>query len=179
MDINEYKVPKILFIRGVFIKDCIPIDDIFERQIIERLNTNNPTVKYEPLPSIFYDVKTWVKKTKIKCWYCDLHFDRMPVFIPKTVEKSRISKKHIMSVKGCFCSFSCAATYNDIHNPKVCDNRSFDEKLRFLYKLFNGTFIYDILRSPDKYTMTQYGGDIDPMTYRHSINELIKKMESF
>ena len=29
MNINEYKVPKILFISGVFIKDCIPIDDIF------------------------------------------------------------------------------------------------------------------------------------------------------
>ena len=31
MNIKEYTMPKILFLRGVFIKDCIPIDDIFER----------------------------------------------------------------------------------------------------------------------------------------------------
>ena len=38
MNIKEYKIPKILFIKGVFIKDCILLDDIFEKQIIEQLN---------------------------------------------------------------------------------------------------------------------------------------------
>ena len=41
MNIPEYKIQKLLFLKGVFIKDCIPSDDIFEQHIIDRLNIND------------------------------------------------------------------------------------------------------------------------------------------
>ena len=59
----------------------------------------------------------------------------MPVFIPKTVEKSRLTKKYNMSTEGCFCSFSCAAKYNDIYNHNICENIKIDEHQNFNVKL--------------------------------------------
>ena len=36
--------------------------------------------------------------------------------------------------------------------------------------------IDEVLASPDRYEMKQYGGDTDSMTYRNKINKLKKKM---
>ena len=115
MNIKEYKIPKILFLRGVFIKDCIPLDDIFERQLIEQLNIENPIVTYNDFPSIFTNLNSWIKKTNLKCWYCDLNFDNMPVFIPKVIEHSGLNTDYNISSYGCFCSFCCATEYTNLH----------------------------------------------------------------
>ena len=66
MNIEEFKESKILFIKGVFIKDCMPMDDIFEQQIVEQLNFETPIISYTQLPSIFRSLETWIKKTNIK-----------------------------------------------------------------------------------------------------------------
>jgi hypothetical protein len=176
MSIAEYKVSKILFIRGVFIKDCIPIDEIFEQQIIEQLNMENPPIMYDKIPTTFTNLRTWVKKTNIKCWYCDLNFDNMPIFIPKLIENTGTPDTYNISTFGCFCSFCCAMSFNNIHNHKICMNIQVKEMLLFLYRIFNNVVIDEVLASPDRYEMKQYGGDTDSMTYRNKINKLKKKM---
>lgn len=177
MSIKEYKIPKILFLRGVFIKDCIPLDDIFERQIIEKLNIDNPIVTYNDFPSIFTNLNSWIKKTNLKCWYCDLNFDNMPVFIPKIIEHSGLNTNYSISTYGCFCSFCCATTYTNLYYQKICDNIKIKEMTRFLYRIFKGHAIKEILQSPSKYIMTQYGGDTDASTYRGMVNKLKIKMK--
>ena len=62
MNIPEYKIQKLLFLKGVFIKDCIPSDDIFERHIIDRLNITEPMIEYKSIPTIFNGLSTWLKK---------------------------------------------------------------------------------------------------------------------
>jgi hypothetical protein len=177
MNIKEYTIPKILFLKGVFIKDCIPLDDIFERQIIERLNIDNPITIYNDFPSIFTNLTSWIKKTNLKCWYCDLNFDDMPVFIPKIIEHSGINTDYNISTYGCFCSFCCVTAYTNLYYQKICDNIKIKEMTRFLYRIFKGSAIKEILQSPSKFTMTQYGGDIDTSKYKDSINKLKLKMK--
>lgn len=175
MDIKEYKVSKILFIKGVFIKDCIPIDDIFEQQIIDQLNIDNPVDIYCVIPSNFMGLDTWVQKTNLKCWYCDLKFENMPIFIPRLIEPA-VSGYNI-GTHGCFCSFCCAMKYNNLHNNKLCENIRVKEMLLFLYNIFNGSKVKEIFSSPSKYEMTPYGGSIDPLIYRNKIHALKKKMK--
>lgn len=177
MSVGGYTIPKIIFIKGVFIKDCIPIDDIFEQQLIEQLQSDAPIKKYEPLPSTFYSVDSWVPKTNNKCWYCDLSFDNQPVFIPKNIDKLSRVKKHNISTLGCFCSFCCAMSFNNIYNPQICDNTNTKEMILYLFHIFHpDQIIKNIPESPNKYIMKHYGGEVSTMAYRHMINDLKKKL---
>ena len=177
MNIKEYKVSRILFIKGVFIKDCIPIDDIFEQQIIDQLNIDAPIELFDNIPSNFSNLNTWIKKTNIKCWYCDLNFDNPPVFIPRLIEPANTETGYNIGTYGCFCSFCCAMAYNNIHNNKICDNIRIKEMLIFLYKIFNGKSVKEIFPAPSKYQMKQYGGSMDQMVYRNQIHQLKKNMK--
>lgn len=172
MNIKEYKIPKILFLRGVFIKDCIPLDTIFEQQLIEQLRIDNPIIIYNNFPSVFTNLQTWIKKTNLKCWHCDLNFDNMPVFIPKIIEHSGFNEDFNISTHGCFCSFCCAVSYTDLHYQKICNNIKIKEMLRFLYRVFNNRIIKEILPAPSKYIMNHYGGDMDVQSYRNKLNSI-------
>lgn len=176
MNNKEYKVPKILFIKNVFIKDCIQIDDLFEQQLFEQLKQDDDIIIYDKIPSLFMCMETWIKKTNVKCWYCDLNFETTPVFIPKLIEPSTTKSGYSMGVLGCFCSFSCAMVYNNLYNNKLCNNIKTREMLLFLHNIFFNYHVREIYESPSKYIMKQYGGDIEPTKYRKLINELEKKM---
>lgn len=178
MIVSEYKVQKILFIKGVFIKDCIQIDDLFEKQLIEQLDKDEQIVKYEKLPTLFTDIDSWIRKTNIKCWNCDLTFDTQPIFIPKLIEPATTVSGYSVSVHGCFCSFACALKYNNITNTKLCDNLRVREMLKFLYKLFYNRNIETIYEAMNKTKMKQYGGDMELFEYKDLINELEKKMKN-
>jgi hypothetical protein len=169
---KEYNVPKIFFIKGVFIKDCFPIDDIFEQQIIDQLRVDQPVITYVPTPSTFKGMSSWVKKTSVRCWYCDLSFDNAPVFIPRNIEYDGVAKDHRISTFGCFCSFSCAITFNNLYNQQVCTNSGVKEMLLFLYEIFHAKKINFIPQAPNKYLMVTYGGHLEPMEYRQMINNL-------
>ena len=173
---KEYIEPKLLFLKGVYIKDCIPVDDIFERRIIEQLANDNPVIYYTELPSFFNSIRTWVKKTNLKCWYCDLNFDNQPVFIPKIIEKCGTNEFNI-SVHGCFCTFCCAAAHIDLYYQKLCNNIEAMEMLKFLYKLFNGRPVKEILRAPSKFLRTSYGGELDDCSYKSQLNLIMGKIK--
>jgi hypothetical protein len=178
MSIKEYKVPKILFIKGVFIKDCMLIDDLFEQQIIEQLNQDeDDIIVYNKIPSTFISINDWPEKTNIKCWTCDLNFDGIPVFIPKLIEPAPTESGYSMGVLGCFCGFNCCMSYNNTHNKKLCQNIRTREMLLFLHKIFLNYRVKEIYESPSKYMMKQYGGDTDPIEYKKLISKLEKKMK--
>jgi hypothetical protein len=95
--INKPKAAKILFIKGVFKKDCVS-DEIFEKKILENISEdsilassmengfNVDYVNYEKLAPIFEDINSWQKKTNLLCWNCSLSFSSIPVFIPQVIE---------------------------------------------------------------------------------------------
>ena len=176
MDITEYKIEKILFIKGVFIKDCVKnIDRMFEERLME--NIDKPTVTiYKNIPSSFTSIESWINNTNIKCWYCDLNFESKPVFIPNILETSNEGIGYSVSVFGCFCSFCCAYSYNNLHNTKIYNNIQSKNLLIFLYKLFYNVNITELYEAPSKYTMLQYGGFVDTTSYKNNIKLIEKKI---
>lgn len=164
MDIIEFPVPKVLFIKGVFRKDCVPIDDLFDEQIMDQISYEPIEINnYTPLPPIFYNMKTWPKKTSLRCYYCDRNFDNTPVFIPKTIEPSKDG--YTMATEGCFGTFNCAAAYIDLYYHKIHDKLNKKNMLKLLYKVFTGNTTTEILSSPSKYIMLHYGGNLSNQEY--------------
>lgn len=196
MLINGPKIPKILFIKGVFKKDCIT-DDIFDRKIIENASVlDNITslsnedaiatasfVNYKKLPPIFENIDTWCKSTNLLCWNCTLNFDSIPVFIPGVIEPCHKAKTNenqddaknnqqfSISVHGVFCSFGCAKTYVDTHNYSISDKIETHSKLKLLYKIFYNKKMKDIPSYPALTQMKQFGGDLSIVEFK----DLIRK----
>jgi hypothetical protein len=174
--IKEFKVPKILFIRGIFLKDCIHIDDIFEQQLIDRLDEEEIKVmKFDKIPTVFTSLDTWLKKVNIRCWFCDLNFETIPVFIPKLIEPA--SSGYTIGTEGCFCTFSCAMAYINLYYPKIYDNVRKHDMLKFLYKMFHDSKVREILASPSRHEMFQYGGSLEIHQYRTKIMEITHQMQ--
>jgi len=143
MLIKGVSVPKILFIKGIFKKDCTS-DDIFEKRILENSHVVEAEVdisstevivngesftNYEKLPSIFTNIETWKKKSNLACWNCTLFFTTVPIFIPKV------------------------------------------NKLRLLHKLFyNNNKMKELAYYPTPLNMTQYGGCLTITEFKHEIS---------
>ena len=170
---SDYDEPKFLFIYNVFIKDCMSIGDLFEQKFISKItNTTNNTINYKKLPTIFTSKEEWVQQTNIKCWYCHLNFDNMPIFIPKLIEK----KDGDISIytNGCFCSFSCAMSYINLYNKDICDRVNVEQKLKFLYSFIYDINISHIKESPSIYNLKHYGGTYTIDEYKTLIKSLNK-----
>lgn len=171
MDIVEFRTPTVLFIKGVFVKDCVPIDDLFDERMMERARDDPLEVgTFVPLPTVFYGYDTWPDTTNIRCYYCDRTFETTPIFIPRTVEPSPNS--YIMSTEGCFCSFNCAVSFIDLHYHKVHDALNKKNMLRLLYRVRHGKQVSEILPAPSKYRMTCYGGNLSQQEYGKAISLL-------
>lgn len=185
MNIVEYQSPKILFIKNVFINDCILMDDLMEKKLMEEANETAETKqiddKYTKLPTIFTDIKTWPKKTDILCWHCDRTFCGPPIFIPKTMEPNVSigtgvkNGKYLISTEGCFCSFNCAVAYVLIYYTKSYEKINKIGMLKLLFKEFYGNAPNDIIPSPSRYKMVQYNGSMTLNEYSAIIRDLQKK----
>jgi hypothetical protein len=185
--INKPKVAKLLFIKGVFKKDCVS-DDIFEKKILERIDSGdqssplngecsgiytNNFISYEKLPSIFEDINTWQKQTNLLCWNCSLSFTSIPVFIPQAIEPcshQQMDRKYSIGVHGVFCSFICAKHYVKTRYHTLVDRTETLNKLDLLYKLFYNSKMNDVTDYPLPFQMKQYGGDL-------SVEEFMVLME--
>jgi hypothetical protein len=189
------KIPKILFIKGVFKKDC-QTDDIFDKRVLEGsiddIDDINPLIdesnlncgqftNYEKLPNIFNDIETWKKNTNLCCWNCTLQFTSTPVFIPKVIEPVTIknkgdreksnSKKFSISVHGVFCTFGCAKQYIETRNYSYSDRVEALNKIRLLHKLFYNTKMKEDIKYPLPIQLKQYGGDLTVSEFRENINK--------
>lgn len=190
MIISSIKIPKILFTKGVFKKDC-STDDIFEKKILENISlvtediiTSNAIeedrkyVSYDKLPSIFESFETWPKKTNVHCWHCTLNFDTIPVFIPKVIEPksnrrivdiNNINNNYSISTFGVFCCFGCANKFIQCRNYSLIEKIEMTNKLKLLHKFFYNKLMQDYISYPDPYQMQQYGGDLTPEEFKEMI----------
>lgn len=199
MLIKGSNAPKILFIKGIFKKDCLS-DDIFEKKILENTIETDTTcdstddtiltstfVNYKKLPSIFTDIESWEKKTNLLCWNCTLQFTSIPVFIPSVIEpitiKNKIEReksniqKFSISVYGVFCSFGCTRQFIENHNYSISDKTETINKLRLLHKLFyNNMKMKEMTCYPRPLEMRQYGGDLSIEDFKEQM-ENIKNSE--
>lgn len=190
------RIPKVLFIKGVFKRDCTS-DDFLEKKVIDEItsDTVNKTlvtnglvdvtednfigcakqkISYKKLPSIFESLDSWPKKTNLLCWHCSLPFDTVPIFIPKVIEPV-ISKtkpnKYSIGVFGVFCSFGDAMEFIKNSNWTLMDKIESINKLKHLYKVFFNTTLKDVVSYPSVFDMIQYGGDIEINKYKELVNQ--------
>jgi len=109
---------------------------------------------------------TMVDKTDLKCWNCTYNFDTIPLFIVNTQDESGI-----YHVFGCFCSDSCALSYNihEINDHRIQNRKTLTIKL--FCEIFNkNIFEYQPNIAPRKEVLKDYGGIMDIMEYRYSSN---------
>lgn len=178
MDLDNYNQPNILFLRGCFLSDCSSIEDLFdERLVIQSMPEDDlydvKEVVYNDIPRHFTSLDSWVKKTNVKCWSCDCNFHNVPIFVPISLERSDIEEKKCgnMDTLGNFCSWNCAAQYINLHF-NGCEKWEKHELLKLLYKIFTGSTIEEIVESPPKTMMKQYGGKKTQQEYREELSTL-------
>jgi hypothetical protein len=106
-----------------------------------------------------------VSKTDICCWWCTDEFNTLPCFIPIKYHDNNF---HVF---GCFCSYSCAASYNiKMNDYKLWERHTLLKKL--YNKIYNNTS--DIILAPARETLKKFGGILDINEFRKNNNSIDK-----
>jgi hypothetical protein len=176
----NFEETNILTIKGVFLKDCQDLEDIFEDKLMETISLTEQRVAldepkiYNKIPLIFTNKENWIKKTNILCWYCNLEFTNIPIFIPENILKN--ANGQYMEVYGNFCSFGCAQGFIDTNN-KYSERKRWQsqELLKVLYRKIHNKEIDIIHTSPSKLILEKYGGKIKEKIFKEDIMKIDKK----
>lgn len=110
-------------------------------------------------------LRKWPDKTDLCCWYCTRVIKRKPMQLPfkkELVKDSTGQERDLYYLKGCFCSFECAYTWNYF-------NEDFGDKWNqqaLLYEIYfivgnSGTISF----APKKETLINYGGVLTDEEY--------------
>lgn len=170
----DFKEPNILFLKGIHIDDIIEIEDIYHKELLNGVKTNNLEINiiYDKIPSQFISLEKWKKYTNLRCWYCTLKFKNTPWFIIENIHQS--SNGLIYDILGNFCSVGCLQGHINIHYNK---REHFDiyNSIKKLYKIFYNTNINEIIPSPNKYNLKIYGGNMEILDYQREIQMINSK----
>jgi len=99
----------------------------------------------------FIDLKNIIEEQQISCWWCTYQFDNLACGIPIKYENE---KYH---VKGYFCSFNCALSYNENENLDYLIKQERRSLLNLLYNKME-PLCYEIKKAPKKECLLKYGG---------------------
>ena len=153
---------------GSSIMDVAPetIEDKTTESSIEKeykiINDNNQmTKKINNIMMEFKDFKDKkFFKTDICCWHCCNKFENMPVGIPLAYENE------IFYVKGVFCSFNCALTYN--YNSKENENviQERESLVHLMYKKIHNVKEIELPHAPERETLQMFGGTLSIEEFR-------------
>jgi hypothetical protein len=143
----------------------IQVPDFYEPQnSIKTIISQEKEVRTTIYPKIIYDLKTvsqWPSETTIRCWNCTRNFTGIPIGLPY------LYKGGVYYVKGIFCGFKCANSYNRTNSM----NRKWIQEslLNQMYFEF-GNRSFPIGTAPLKEIMIMYGGPYTEQEY----GELLK-----
>lgn len=172
------KIKNILFLRGVFLSDCIKSETNLKHKNLNKDNKQQSEIKVDikKLPTTYTGLDQWIKSTNIYCWYCDRQFDTVPYFIPKNIEPTKTGLS--MGVEGCFCSVNCGWSYIRYTYPKLNDRLNKESMLQLLdQELSQSKKIRNIAYSPDKTIQIKFGGILNSIEYGNLILEKQKSLD--
>lgn len=177
--------PSILRLDEISQEECTSIEEMAERQFLENVD-NSSSYDVEPStltsalsslvingiekpPKLFTGFDNWNPCVNVRCWYCSLEFTDVPIFIPShtNIKSNRIE----MGVYGIFCSFSCAESHITESVNNELKNR-YRNSLRDLFYIKTGVRINLITKSPSKFDMEIYGGDISTAKYKAELKKI-------
>lgn len=199
-------LPKTLWLKGVYLRNLVTMDNIFEDTAEEDLEKSNDSaynfpsesydnpesIKYDKIPKVFRNMNEWPKTINIRCSYCTLPIQKIPVPVPSAYEETRDCQQ-VFDIDTVCCSFPCAAAlitesfnnshlrwnrlglvklvrrifYNELRKPETL-NQQFGieskDKTRPV-KILNK----EIPLPPKRKDLCQYGGDISEKEFKHII----------
>ena len=124
--------------------------------------------KIMPMPEFYMaaQMNRYPKKTNIKCWWCTLNFDEIPLMMPTKIEEDGKVR-----AEGCFCSFSClyAHILETVPQPRRGVIISLTNWV--LENIFKdlGFHLSRINPSPPRIILKEYGGTISREEYKKII----------
>jgi hypothetical protein len=157
----------ILFLQGVYKKDCKKIEDFFTDKLL-----NEDVKKYNTIPILFTGLDNHPKSTNILCWNCNRSFKGRPWFEPQSLSYNIKTKDVNVTCRGNFCGPNCVRAYINTYNKDMAERLNKVSMLKIVYEIFNGRKVDEILPAPDYRIMVQYGGHIQPFEYQKMITEL-------
>ena len=174
-DVDEFKAPHILFVRGVYLQDC----KMKEKVKVEcKRSVASSTTAYKKIPSVFTDINQWPASTNLKCWACDCLFTWEPMFITESISFSGTDRGKFEPIKpiGNYCSIPCATIFIEKEYPK---NRNWEMKelLKLLHYILTGIKITELpssRESPKKTDREEYGGQMDIGSFQNAIRQVCR-----
>lgn len=135
--------------------DILQIDDGIEKKLVKR---NIKNIMFEFIDG--NNRKEWPQSTNIYCMWCCHPFDTIPCALPIKYIND------VFYLKGCFCSFNCAAAYNfDKKNENIWERYSL---LNLLYKKIYNTSFIKIKLAPPRETLKIFGGFLTINEFRNN-----------
>lgn len=154
---EPYELSNILFLKGVRLIDCEAIEDAFEERLMER-QEDAEYCKYDKIPPKFTTVATWVRRTNLKCWWCDRSFSTVPLFMP--VRVARYVDLTEFTTHGNFDKWQCVSAYMGGYFRRKIEYDDAVKILLKLYTIFTGTVVDNIPPAPPRTNMEVYGGNL-------------------
>lgn len=173
-DIQSRKIPKYLFLKGIFSEQMKSMEDQLA-QLDDGFVNDNKVI--EVVPSVFYSFKKWIKQTRILCWKCHMSHNNIPVFIPQIMDRSKDSKdEYYITTRGLFCTFPCARLYIEDSYSKIEKIEKIN-LLCILYEIMVGIKVREIAVAPSVYEIRElYGnGSYNIMEFRKKLESLDKE----
>jgi hypothetical protein len=162
-------------------KEPEPYDDNFEK-IVQEEEVLIKTKTIEVKEINLYDKKKKIKKKiyklinfidfkntsekQISCWWCTYEFENLACGIPIKCEEE---KYH---VKGYFCSFNCALSYNQNENIDYLIKQERASLLNLLYNSME-PLCYEVKKAPKKECLKKFGGILTIEEFRKN-NKIYK-----
>ena len=165
----DFKEQNILFLIGIRIEDIVAIEDIYQKELLNSIDTNTKEIIYDKISKYFTSLDEWKKSTNIRCWFCSLKFKNIPWFIIENTIYSSSGVKY--DINGNFCSCGCLLGFIEVHYNKR-DNFDIFKSVYKLYKMIYNKNISEIKTSPSKYTLKIYGGDSNIEEYQTEIKRI-------
>ena len=108
--------------------------------------------------------RRWRIKSTLSCWYCTRAIFKKPIQLPFRKETiiGPDGPDELYHLKGCFCSFECAYTWN-YHNEHFGDKWTQEALLYEIFYIVGGTG--EIKMAPNKELLLQYGGKLTDEEY--------------
>ena len=167
----DFKEQNILFLKGIHLQDLIPVEEIYQKELLNNLENNVTEIFYDKLSKHFSTIQNWKKSTNIRCWYCSLKFKNIPWFL---IENTNYTSDGITyDIDGKFCSCGCLLGYiNKNYNKR--DHFDIYQSVYKLYKIIYNKNIKEIIESPSKYILKIYGGDSSIEEFQNEIKRINK-----
>lgn len=182
----------VLFLSGVFTKDCQQMEEIFHDRLVADNVTNEEQIKqYNKIPALFTGWDNWPKQTNLLCWTCSRTFKTVPWFEPQSIEpisvgcvgrvltnadikNSNNQKSFSIVPKGNFCCKNCVRYYIDKGPDDLASKHDKVEMLKLVSELYDREPVMDILPCLPPTDMIQYGGPLTQSQWKKRVSKLDK-----